>query len=123
MVARAKSEFGNPYMTKDMMHIILKLKLLYRIQSGRVHSYALIKEFESSPHIMDFISKHGGSVKSSIYNTVNALEKSGYVKTSADKDGSRSKKYYTITSEGRKALKESKGLFIKSMRELTSIIR
>ena len=113
---------GHAYMTKDMPHIILKLLVLKKMLSKNVYSYALIKEF-SGTHISHFIEAHGGSVKNDIYNTVKALEKSGYISTKAIIDGGRLKKYYKITSSGKRALRESKQLFRKNMKELMEIIK
>ena len=123
MVKRQEYDYGNPYMNKDMSRIVLKLIVLRRIQKSAVHSYALLKEIESSPHMSKFIQKHGGIVKNDVYNTVNALEKSGYIVTKARIVAGRLKKDYTITNSGKKALHESKSLFMKSMRELMDIIK
>ena len=111
---------GNPYMTKDMMHIVLKLILLRKIQKREIYSYALIKEFDN-PKILHFLKNHSG-VKNDIYNTVKALEKSGYIKMSARINSGRLKKYYRITDRGKKAIRESRALFLKSMKELMKIV-
>jgi DNA-binding PadR family transcriptional regulator len=113
---------GHPYMTKDMSHIILKLLVLKRMQGRNVYSYALIKEF-SGTHISHFIKAHGGSMKNDIYNTVKALEKSGYISPKAMIEDGRLKKYYRLTSSGSKALQESKLLFKRNMKELMEIIK
>jgi DNA-binding PadR family transcriptional regulator len=115
-------EYGNPYMTKDMARIILKLILLRRIQKKGVYSYALIKEFDNSK-ISGFLKKHGSTVKNDIYNTVKALERSDYIKVKAKIEEGRLKKYYYMTEVGEKALAESKKLFLKSMSELVNIVR
>ena len=117
-----KYEFGNPYMTKDLAHLVLKLIVLRRIEKAEVYSYALIKEFDN-PKISQFLKKHDSGVKNDIYNTVKALEKSGYISVKAKVEGGRLKKYYYITVQGKKALGASKALFMKSMKELTYIIR
>ena len=117
-----KFEFGNPYMTKDLAHIILKLILLKRIEREGVYSYALIKEFDN-PKISHFLKKSGSGVKNDIYNTVKALEKSGYITVKAKIETGRLKKYYYITAEGKKAIQESKILFLRSMKELMGIVK
>jgi PadR family transcriptional regulator, regulatory protein PadR len=116
-----KLEFGNPYMTKDLAHIILKLILLKRIEQKEVYSYALIKDFDN-PKISHFLKKHGTNVKNDIYNTVKALEKSGYITVKSKIESGRLKKYYHITENGKIALRESKLLFFKSMKELNGIL-
>jgi DNA-binding PadR family transcriptional regulator len=117
-----KYEFGNPYMTKDLAHLVLKLIVLRRIEKAQVYSYALIKEFDN-PKISKFLKRKNHGVKNDIYNTVKALEKSGYISVTAKVEKGRLKKYYYITPQGKKALSDSKNLFIKSMKELTYIIR
>lgn len=102
----------HPYMTKDMSRIILKLLVLKRMQKKDVYSYALIKEF-SGTHIIHFIKVHGGSVKNDIYNTVNALEKSGYISTKAAIVEGRLKKYYKITARGKERSQGVKAAFPK----------
>jgi len=116
-----KFEFGNPYMTKDLAHIIFKLVLLKKIAAGEVYSYSLIKDF-SNPKMSHFLKKYGSNVKNTIYNTVNALEKSGYIKEKSRIESGRLKKFYYITSSGKIALRESKVLFFRSMKELKNIV-
>jgi DNA-binding PadR family transcriptional regulator len=111
----------NPYMNKDMRHIVLKLLLLKRIKGGRTYSYALIKEF-SNDRISGLLQKEQGSVKNDIYNTINALEKSGYIKVVAEAGKIRPKKYYTITKSGNSALLQTKRLFMGSMKSLMKIL-
>ncbi len=122
LAAHPVKYYGNPYMTKDMKRMVLKLILLRRIRKGRAYSYEIVKEFDN-PKISEFLMKGGTSVKNDIYNTVKALEKSGYIRMNAIIEDGRLKKYYRITAQGRSAVKESKALFLKSMKELTNIIR
>lgn len=116
-----KAGFPNPYMTKDMAHMLLKLKLLGRIKHKEVYSYALVKEFDN-PTIAGFLKKRS-SIKNDIYNTVKALEKSNYIKVKAKIENNRLKKYYYITNDGKRALRESRNLFLASMKELMKIVR
>ena len=116
-----KQMHGNPYMTKDMARIVLKLILLRRIQKSEVYSYALIKEFDN-PRISGLLKKKSG-VKNDIYNVVKVLEQTGYIKSTARMDAGRLKKYYSITPKGKIALKESKRLFMESMKGLMMILR
>jgi DNA-binding PadR family transcriptional regulator len=119
---RKKFEFTNPYMTKDLAHLIFKLILLNYIEKKEVYSYALIKEFDN-PKISQFLKKKNIGLKNDIYNTVKALEKSGYITVKAKVESGRLKKYYYITARGKIATKEWKALFMKSMKELEKIIK
>ena len=112
----------NPsYMSKDMRHIVLKLLILKRIKSGRTYSYALLKEF-SNDRISGLLQKEKGNVKNDIYNTINALEKSGYIKVKADVNNARLKKYCTLTRSGKATLAQTKRIFISSMKSLMEIM-
>ncbi len=117
----SKYDYGHPFMNKDMSHIVLKLVLLRRIEQGEVYSYALIKELEHSK-FSGFLKKYSLDVKNDTYNTVKALEKSGYIRVKSKIEGGRLKKYYYITAHGKNALKNSKMLFMKSMKELMEIV-
>lgn len=122
MVGKGLGGVQNPYINKDMRHMMLKLLLLRRIKSGRTYSYALIKEF-SNERIPKILQKKPGSVKNDIYNTINALEKSGYIRVKVETDRMRVKKYYTITKSGNYALAQTKRLFMNSMKSLMEILR
>ena len=111
----------NHYMNKDMRHIVLKLLILKRIKSGRTYSYALLKEF-SNDRISGLLQKEKGNVKNDIYNTINALEKSGYIKVKADVNNARLKKYCTLTRSGKATLAQTKRIFISSMKSLMEIM-
>lgn len=119
--ASGKSYIGNPYMTKDMKRQVLKLMVLRRIRAGRAYSYAIIKEL-GNEHLSMFLKKDTGSVKNDVYNTINALERSGYIKFSPASGMAGGKKYYVITAKGKRVLTESKRLFLASMRELMRIL-
>lgn len=121
-VKNKKLEYGNPYMTKDMSRIILKLIVLKKIQKGEIYSYALIKEFDN-PKIAALMKKHGMTVKNDVYNTVGALEKSGYIRVKAKVEEGRIKKYYYITDSGVNALRDAKLIFLQSMKGLVNILK
>lgn len=121
-LSKGKISFENPFVSKDMRRMRLKLTLLMRIKQGRIYSYALMKELSHSKHFLLF--RHLGlSFKNDIYNTVKSLEKSGYIKVNAIIEDNRMKKYYTITNKGKKALAESKKLFLHSMKELMKLLK
>ncbi|MDE1810788.1 MAG: hypothetical protein KGH66_01995 [Candidatus Micrarchaeota archaeon] len=119
--SNGKSYIGNPYMTKDMKRQVLKLMVLRRIRAGRAYSYAIIKEL-GNEHLSMFLKKDTGSVKNDVYNTINALERSGYIKFTPASKLAGGKKYCVITAQGRSVLLESKRLFIESMKELMKIL-
>ena len=112
----------NPsYMSKDMRHIVLKLLILKSIKNGKTYSYALVKKF-SNDRVSRLLQKDDGNVKNDIYNTINALEKAGYIKAKAGSNNARSKKYYTLTRSGKATLVQTKRIFISSMKSLMEIM-
>jgi DNA-binding PadR family transcriptional regulator len=121
----AKKGIGyiNPYMTKDVRKMIFKLVILRRIKEGKTYSYALIKEMNNHPYVQKFLEKRSTSVKNDIYNTINALEKSGYLKVNAKMENGRVKKYYSLTEKGSRVLEDSKKVFMNSMKALASMLK
>ncbi len=92
---RADMPKSPDFMTKDMRHTILKIRILVRIKSESTYPYALIKEFESG-HSAAFF---GATIKNDVYNVLSSLEKSGYIKAVVRNKG-KAKKYYVITKKG-----------------------
>lgn len=118
-----KQFIANPYLTKDMRKQILKLMILRRVKNGKAYSYAITKEFDNE-QVSTFLKKSTGtSVKNDVYNTIAALEKSGYIKQTAKAEAGRMKKYYGITPKGREALRVHKLIFMKAMKEFMRILR
>jgi len=118
-------KFDHPFLTKDMVkdmsHIVLKLIVLKRAEKGKVYPYELITEL-SKGHAAGFMKKFCQDPKNDIYNTMNALEKSGYIKAVARIDGGRLKKYYTITKDGKDALRNAKTHFGSAIKGIVGII-
>ena len=112
----------NHYMNKDMRHIVLKLLILKSIKNGKTYSYALVKKF-SNDRVSKLLQKKQDNVKNDIYNTINALEKSGYIKAKAGVHNERAKKYYTLTRSGKETLAQTKKIFVSSMKSLMEIMR
>lgn len=109
-------------MSKDTRRMMLKLMLLHKISKKPCYSYGLIEEFSSHPKAAHLLNKNGKELKNDIYNTIKALEKSGYIKPKAKIEGGKLKNYYYITKEGREVLKETKRLFIGAITELVKVI-
>ncbi len=65
--------------------------------------------------ISDELKRHGYKISpGTLYPTLHSLEKSGYLKSKEIVENSRIRKYYSITSKGKRALEKSKD----KMREL-----
>lgn len=120
-----KSDHSNGpmgYMSKDVVHMIHKLKTLAEISKKPIYSYALIEKF-SGPNCPKFLKGNTKSMKNDIYNTINALERSGYIKLRPKIEGGKLKNYCYITPSGRKALAEAKKLLNRSRDTLIEIIK
>jgi DNA-binding PadR family transcriptional regulator len=112
----------DPSVSRGMRLIALKLIILKRIKYGAIYPYALMKELLKDCHISAMLCKDKGDVKNDIYNTIKALEQSGYIKAKVKTRGTKLKKYYTITACGNRTLTQAKLQFLKSMKALTAII-
>jgi DNA-binding PadR family transcriptional regulator len=111
------------FLGKGVQSMALKLILLKRIGKKEIYSYALLKELGTKSSFLKHLRHHGMNVKNDIYNTVKALEKSGYIKTDVRIEGGRLKKYYSITKEGRVALKQTGKILRSSLNNLIEIMR
>jgi DNA-binding PadR family transcriptional regulator len=105
-------------MTKEMRRTILKIRILMRIKKKKTYAYAILKEFG----VGSFASFIGPKIKNDIYNSLSALEKSGYIKHSVKVTSTGIKKYYSITSKGIKASKTLKKAFEESMEYAMKIL-
>ncbi len=124
MVAK-KIHDGHPmigYLGKDMRHIILKLVLVHRIAKKPIYSYALMGELDAK-RISKLLNKKGRELKNDVYNTLGALEKSGYISSRERIEDGKKRNYYSVTPKGRKRLRESRMLFMKTMRELMNVMK
>ncbi len=119
--------YGRPFIKRGFVGVILKLMVLKRIAIGEVYSYALLKEFKQRTRHFNkgqgTPNMRGAVTKNDVYNTVNALERSGYIRVRARIEGGRLKKYYSITGEGKLALKEARGVFSNGLRMLMQVMR
>ena len=119
----AKDNFGGAFFNRGVQSLALKLVLLKRIGQGEVYSYALLKELDKRGGFFKHLRHHGMNVKNDVYNTVKALEKSGYIRMKARIEGGRLKKYYSITMSGRRVLMQTTKVLKSSMRNLIEIMR
>lgn len=105
------------YFSREKKRIILRLRILRRIQVGKAYSYEISKEFGSG-HLAKFFGKN---IKNDVYNTINALESSGYIKVSTKVEGGRIKKYYSLTKKGSGVMKSAKRIMNDMAKEVTKL--
>jgi DNA-binding PadR family transcriptional regulator len=110
------------YLSKDIRHLKLKIILLRAIWKKPSYSYGLIDDFSRDEASTFVIGSTGKELKNDVYNTLKALEKSKYIKAKAKIEHGKLKNYYHITPEGRRALKESKRLLMRFLKELSGIL-
>ena len=122
MAAKADS-LHEDYMRKDVKRIMLKFRLLNEIAQKPSYSYELIDRLCIAAVASKFFGKPKTEIKNDIYNTINALEKSGYIKSVSRVEGGKLKNYCYITPLGRKTLRKSRAFFIKSVNILAKIVR
>jgi DNA-binding PadR family transcriptional regulator len=119
----AYKKWHNPigYMSKDMMHSVLKLIIMNKIKrGGKMYPYAIVKEIKGIKH--PFVSGNP-QLKNIVYNTLKALEQAGYVKAVTSGSGATTKVYYTLTADGRNVLKRTKELARETARSMIRILR
>lgn len=115
-----KTEKDN-FLSKDMKKAMLKVRLLMRISRARVNSYTLLKEMERSKHSKRLFESRA-EMKNEIYNTINSLESSGYIKSLQKIENSRLKNYYTLTKKGEDIRRSAREIFRRNVKELASLI-
>jgi len=94
-------------------NIVLELTLLKCINDGETYPYNLLKKFKEQKF------RKFKVLKSDVYNAIASLEKKRYIKVAKRNNA---KKYYKITDEGRKVLKESKKILVNSLKEISKIL-
>ncbi|MDE1865141.1 MAG: PadR family transcriptional regulator [Candidatus Micrarchaeota archaeon] len=110
------------FMTKDVKRVILKFRLLHEISMKPSYSYELFDGMCNQAAASKFFGRTRSEIKNNIYNTIAALEKSGYIETVSKIEGGKLKNYCYITPLGKKTLKRSKTFFLRSIRELSRMV-
>lgn len=110
------------FLNKDMKKIMLKMRILRMIDKENIYSYAIVKKFAERPHSGRLFSSKRAT-KNEVYNTISALEKSGYIKQAGKSKSARAQNYYKTTSKGKSALASARKVFISSMKEVSHIFR
>jgi PadR family transcriptional regulator PadR len=95
----------------------IALLVLGLLEEEPKYGYAIIKELEARSNSY-FQMKEG-----SLYPVLHQLEKEGLVKTEwRQQRGTRNRRYYSITSKGRKAFARGKGEFESHVKAVQSIL-
>lgn len=110
------------YIGKDVRKTILKFRLLHEISTKPTYAYELFEGVCAGASKFKFFGRSKSEIKNDVYNTIKALEKSGYIKTVAKIEGGKLKNYCYITPLGKKVLKRSTKFFVKSVKELSRMV-
>ena len=105
-------------LNRGLQNEILKVMLLIHLSRHPGYPYALLKAVRSRR-----IWMLQGVVKSDLYNTMNSLEKQGFIKSKAILAGAVARKNYALTPKGRKVVHASKKAMIRSFGEVAKMIR
>lgn len=109
------------YISKSFYNLILKLFILKKISKEKsVYPYDLIKKV-SKLKMLSLI-KDKKDLKNDIYNTIAALNKSGYIDFKEVKESGRTKKYYYITPLGKKTLRATKKTFLNTVKKIGELL-
>lgn len=83
----------------DFFSSFIKIHILHHCEKEEVYGAWMIKELE----------EHGYTISpGSLYPIFKSLESKGLLKSKQVQEGKTRKKFYTITSKGKKELKEAK---------------
>ena len=94
---------------------MLRIVVLVHLKKRGMHPYAMLKHFEGTP-LFSRIKK------SDVYNTINSLEKEGYVRYKAVKKGAQTQKRYELTAKGTNILMRSKKIKTRALNDLKTLI-
>lgn len=108
------------FLNKDMKKTMLKMYILHKLGNSKVNSYTLLKEIAERRSGGFFDSKK--EIKNEIYNTINSLENSGYLKSTQKIENGRLKNYYALSAKGKKVLDSSRRMFKKHVSALAAIL-
>lgn len=107
-------------LTKDMKKVVIKMKVLKIIEIKKTYSYAIIKKIAESKHMAQFFGDIN-TIRTEVYNTINILEKSGYIRLAKQSKTGRITNYYMITEKGRYVLNNARKVFVLSIKEIASL--
>ena len=84
---------------RDLYSGLIRLHILHHAVEGPVFGLAMAEE----------LRRHGYRISAgTLYPMLHRLEKKGYLRSSKERSGKSTRKMYTATSLGRKALKAAK---------------
>lgn len=110
------------FFTQDIRKAMLKVRLLSRIKKSRVNAYMLLKEISSRP-IASRLFKDSSELKNTVYNTLNSLERSGYIKSTKKVEKGRTKYYYAVTAKGNAVLSSARTAFKRHAKEISALFK
>lgn len=119
--SKRELEAESKFISRDMRHVILKVKILHCVAKHKTYAYSLIEKFNNS-HMQMMLKKSGAALKNDIYNNMKSLERSGYITSKTIVENRKMKVYYTITKKGKEANSQSKALFKNMIKELNDIM-
>lgn len=122
MINRNSKSVVKDLLHKEMRKALLKLAIMHKIHEGEIYPYALIKSIEASHFYKRIGAATSEGIKNDVYNTINALEKSGYILMSRKVERGRTKKYYALTPQGKKIIGDARKVFIKAIKALSKMV-
>ncbi len=110
--------FPGRLLDDTMKRGMISAMVLVHLNKRSTYPYALMKNFKASHHPM--LSKVD---KSQVYNTLNALERDGFVKSRMTHVGAKQQKMYSITPKGKAVVLSFKRLFFGFVKDARSLIQ
>ena len=110
--------FPGRLLDDTMKRGMISAMVLVHLKKESTYPYALMKNFKASHHPM--LSKVD---KSQVYNTLNALERDGFVKSKMTHVGAKQQKMYSITPKGKAVVLSFRKLFFGFVKDARSLIQ
>lgn len=102
---------------KSLRSGVLKLVLLRSISKGNDYPYSVLKSLKCHSHL-----PFGTVSKNEVYNTLNALEKRGYVRSRTVLSGSKAQRHYRLTPQGRSVVRRSRRIMLQLIKDMKTLV-
>jgi DNA-binding PadR family transcriptional regulator len=108
----------NKFLSKVFQNEVLKVIILVHLSRHEGYPYALLKAVQNKK-----VWILQGVVKSDLYNTMNSLEKQGFIRSRTTMKGAVARKNYVLTPKGRRIVSASRRAMARSFNEVIEMMR
>lgn len=102
---------------KGLRNEILKVILLHRLECHSEYPYEMLKAMRERK-----VWIFQGLTKNDLYNAMSSLEKQGFIRSKVVMKGGKVQKHYELTPRGKKIVKNSRKIMLRSFLEVKKMI-